>query len=192
MKETLKAMRRRKLESLRGEFPWDEIFKGTALDIGPGDCPLPLPDVVAFDKEQGDANHIAQYFPKDHFDVVHASQCLEHLFDPFDALRQWIEITRPGGHIVFTVPDLIYERFTYPSKHNPDHKVSFSMLYEKSAFPCHCHLPSFLEQFKNSVDIILCRYVERNFDWTLPASIDQTWEESAGCEIWNEVVLRKK
>src|ERR1019366_1562449 len=99
---------------------------------------------------------------------------------------------KPGGHVVLTVPDLgLYEGFRYPSKWNPDHKISFSFLYEESPFPKHVFFPKFLPKFADIAEVVLARLVVRNYDWTLGSSIDQTWEEAKGVELWNEIVLKR-
>lgn len=189
-KETTKAIRRRFKEHDAGIFPWRDILTGTVLDVGAGDDPVP--GSVAFDVGNGDANRLADYFPVESFDVLHGSHCLEHMINPTAALRNWIKLVTPGGYIVQTVPDVgAYERFTYPSKFNADHRSSWSMVYKGSPFPIHCHIPTYLAQFNDVAEIKLMRYVEENYDWKLPPSVDQTWVPGRGTEIWNEMVLRK-
>lgn len=189
--ETAKATKRRLAESDAGVFPWRDIFKGRMIDVGAGDDPLS--NSIPFDTKDGDANHLSQYFEPESFDVLHASHCLEHMRDPHAALRDWLTLVKPGGYVVQTVPDIgAYERFTYPSKHNPDHKASFSMIYKGSPFPIHCHIPTFLESFSDIGAAILARYVEENYDWKKPPTIDQTWIEADGVEVWNEWVIRKR
>lgn len=192
MRETSKALRRRWCEHEAGLIPWRTFFVGKGLDIGSGDDPLPFPDCVAFDKAQGDANHLTRYFNPDSFDYIHASQVLEHLYQPEQRLREWLTIVRPGGYLIATVPDIgAYENFTYPSRFNPDHKASFSMIYRGSAFPVHCHIPTLTEALSDVAETILARYIERNYDWR-QRHRDQTMEETADVEIWNEIVLRRR
>lgn len=190
-KETSKALIRRYREADCGGYPWHGWMMGKGLDVGCGDdCILGF---TPFDQKDGDANKLSTYFPANHFDVLHGSHVLEHMHDPEAALRDWLRIVKPGGFIVQTVPDVgAYERFTYPSKFNPDHKSSWSMIYRGSGFPIHVHLPTWLEKFSDVAEVLLCRYVEENYDWKKPLSVDQTWDATAGVEIWNEFVLRKK
>lgn len=195
MNESTKALRRRWCEDARGEFPWRQIFTGRMLDVGCGPDKLPFPNVVGFDSENadvvGDANKLTEYFEPESFDVISASHVLEHVFNPAEAIRDWLTLIKPGGHLVALVPDVgAYERFTYPSTYNPDHKASFSMIYHGSSFPVHYHIPTLLATFDDVATVLLARYVERNYDWT--ASGDQTFNESGQVEIWNEFCLKKK
>lgn len=192
-KETSKAMLRRMREADALILPWREIFTGRMLDVGCGDDKLPYDSCVGFDQPDGDANHLSRYFPAESFNVLHGSHVLEHMHDPTAALRDWLTIVKPGGYVVQTVPDwCAYERMQWPSRYNPDHKSSWSLIYKGSIAPIHCHLPAFLAQFKDVSDILLMRYVEENYDWKASPDIDQTWEPSQGVEIWNEFVLQKR
>lgn len=194
MKETSKAMLRRQEENSLRHFNWEEIFQGRMLDIGSGDDPLA--NAEPFDKEHGDANFLTQHFEKESFDLIHASHCLEHLEQhAADVLADWVSLLRPGGHLVFVVPDFgAYERLQYPSRFNYDHKSSWSMIYKGSPFPRHYHLPTLLRELRETspfeLDVRRMMYVERNYDWSLPPEVDQTIPFEAGVEILNEVVLK--
>lgn len=191
MKEASKSLKRRIHEHHSGGFQWLDVFKGDGIDIGAGDDPLPFEGCKPFDQGDGDANKLSEYFPPESQDYLHASHVLEHMNDPHDAIMDWMKVLKPRGCLVVTVPDVgAYERFVYPSVWNCDHKASFSMIYLGSSFPIHVHLPTFLEQLKDVVEVVLCRYVERNYDWK-HTDIDQTFDPENGCELWNEFVLRK-
>lgn len=45
-------------------------------------------------------------------DYLVASHVLEHVDDPVSALKNWIRVVKPGGHVVVIVPD---KRFTFDS-----------------------------------------------------------------------------
>lgn len=189
--ETSKALKRRYREDDQGIYPWREWLEGRILDVGCG--PDPILGAIGFDEKDGDANRLSSYFPAESFDVIHGSHVLEHMHNPEAAIRDWLKLLKPEGYLIQTVPDVgAYERFTYPSKFNPDHKSSFSTIYKSSVFPTHCHLPTFLAKFADVAKVLLCRYVEENYDWKLPLSVDQTWDASKGTEIWIEFVLEKK
>lgn len=189
--ETSKALKRRYREDDAGLYPWKRWLSGDGIDVGCG--PDPVPGFTPFDEKDGDANRLSDCFPAEALDVIHGSQVLEHMHDPEAVIRDWLKLLKRGGYLIQTVPDVgAYERFTYPSKFNPDHKSSFSMIYRGSVFPIHCHLPTFLAKFSDVAEVLLCRYVEENYDWKKPLSVDQTWRPENGVEIWNEFVLQKK
>lgn len=195
--ESTKAQRRRFAEDDRGIFPWRTVFSGRVLDVGCGDNPLPgVKDLTTFDSANadviGDANHLSQYFDSESFQTINGSHVLEHMTNPRLALRDWLLLLKPGGYVVQTVPDwCAYERMQWPSRHNPDHRSSWSMIYKGSIAPIHIHIPSFLNEFSDVADILLMRYVEENYNWKLPPEIDQTWIEEDGVEIWCEFVIQK-
>lgn len=189
--ETSKALKRRFAEHDAGGFPWRDVFKGKILDVGAGQDPVP--GSVDFDVQHGDANELSKYFPPESFSLVHGSHIAEHLHNPEKSLRDWLTLVPRGGYLCITIPDVgAYENFTYPSKYNPDHKASFSMIYRGSMFPVHYHIPTLCESMSDVAETLIARYVEVNFNWKLPRSTDQTWLVENGCEIWNEVLWRRK
>lgn len=189
--ETTKATKRRRREEVEGGFAWSKIFVGRGIDVGPENDLLPVEGVIGFDQAQGNAEKLDEYFPSDHFDYLHASQCLEHMRDPRCAILRWIRIVKPKGYLVITVPDIgAFERLNYPSRWNPDHRSSWSTIYLGSSFPIHIFLPQFYLELEPLVECVLSRYVEVNYNWKEPHR-DQTWP-ATGAETWNEFVLRKK
>ena len=183
-------MRRRWCEHELGVFPWRDLFQGRMLDVGAGSDPLPFDNVTAFDQAQGDANHLADYFEPESFDLIHASQVLEHLHDAQQCLKEWLTLLRPGGYIVATVPDWVaYEGMTFPSRWNGDHKASFSMIYRGSTAPKHFHVPTMLDSL--GCNIVLAHFVDTNYDYSLGTVKDQTFVETDQVECWNEFVLQK-
>lgn len=79
--------------------------KVVALDIGCAllkkvreKCPVPL---VA-------ADACALSFPDGTFDIVLASESIEHTLDPKRALRELHRVLRPGGTLIVTVPNQIW------------------------------------------------------------------------------------
>jgi SAM-dependent methyltransferase len=190
MNETSKAMRRRWCEDTEGVFPWKSVFDGRGIDIGPGDDKLPFDDCQPFDKEHGDANRLSEYFPRASFDYLHSSQSLEHMIDPCLALRDWLQVVKPGGHVIVTVPSWeLYEGMLWPSRWNPDHRSTWSISLRGSPAPIHVFVPDFLQGFPVKVE--LCRLVATNYDYKLGSSLDQTWDESDSVEAFLEFVLKK-
>lgn len=189
MKETSKATERRRKDP---EF-WSPIFSSAVIDVGAGDDPLIWPEAVVtpFDVGDGDANELHKFVGAKAFDTLHASQCLEHMHDPYEALRSWARVCRK--YIVFTVPDFVlYEKLNWPSRWNPDHKSTWSdYLPESPAREKHVFLPKFVEWVGASGlgEVILCRLVTANYDFTLGPEIDQTFVFENGVECFHEVVI---
>lgn len=42
------------------------------------------------------------------FDYLVAAHVLEHVDDPISALKAWLRVVRPGGHLLIAVPDMRY------------------------------------------------------------------------------------
>jgi SAM-dependent methyltransferase len=101
-------------------------FNGTGIDIGCGADPI-RPNVRRFDMDHGDANRITD-FVSDTFDYVFSCHCLEHMHDPVSALAGWWKLVKPGGRLIFIVPDEdLYEQGVFPSRFNEDHKATFTL-----------------------------------------------------------------
>ena len=127
MDETTKTLK------LWGEFE-RSILKGKGIDIGCGPDPV-TPSVRRFDMEDGDANYITKYV-SEQFDFVYASHCLEHMHKPGEAVLEWWQLVRVGGHMIFIVPDEdLYEQGVFPSRFNPDHKATFTISKQQSWSP---------------------------------------------------------
>jgi SAM-dependent methyltransferase len=70
------------------------------------------------------------------FDFVYSSHCLEHMRDPRSALLEWWKLVKPGGHLLFIVPDEdLYEQGVFPSRFNSDHKATFTISKARSWSP---------------------------------------------------------
>lgn len=193
MKETSKAMRRRWCEHALGTFAWRDLFVGPGIDVGCGDDPIATADTVWFDQAQGDASRLRDYFQPGQFAWLHSSQCLEHLPDPHAAMRGWLEVVRPGGWVVVTVPSWeLYERMIWPSRFNADHRSTWSMFLKGSPAPVHVYVPDYLESFRDVAQVVLQRQLDCHYDYQLPPTVDQTWHEEDGVEPFIEFVLRKK
>lgn len=54
----------------------------------------PIPVTLAF------AEDLTAFFEKDKFDLVVCQNALDHTFDPWRALRQMIEVSKPGGFVL--------------------------------------------------------------------------------------------
>ena len=79
----------------------------TACDIGPGllevtkqrvGCPVVFADAI----------HLTEYFELNHFDIVVSSECIEHTPDPNEAVRQMLNVLRPGGLLSLSTPNKLW------------------------------------------------------------------------------------
>lgn len=189
MNEQSKATKRRKLDP-RFTNRW---FVGKGIDIGCGPDPLStdtwpkITEVVSYDIEinpSADAQYMADV-EREHFDFVHSSHCLEHIKNTRAALVNWLELLKPGGFIVCTVPEeFLYEYGRWPSRWNSDHKTSFTMR-SMPIMPHSQHVSHLL--WKLGVDIEHLTLLTDHWD-PAKAGLDQTLGD-AECAI--EFVVRK-
>jgi SAM-dependent methyltransferase len=124
MYETSKSYRLRKH---RGDF--DNFLCGDGIDVGCGSDPLKveLGSVQQWDLANGDAQ-LMPGVPDASFDFLYSSHCLEHMRDVPETLRNWTRIVKPAGFLYLVVPDyIIYEKMTWPSMFNRDHRQSFCL-----------------------------------------------------------------
>lgn len=175
MRETTKAHARRRAQ-WAFEYRW---FVGEGLDVGSGDDPLRAADwpgvtaVTAYDLPDGSTEILP--FADAAFDFVHASNVLEHMARPAAALLQWQRVVRPGGHVIFTVPDFtLYEGRTWPSRWNKGHRHWFD--YGR------------LCELLGGLDVRKIELVDTRYNYNL-RGVDQTWPAD-GAEAFWEVVIR--
>ena len=87
-----------------------------------------------------------------------------------------------------TVPDEdLYEKNVWPSRFNWDHKVSFSIYKPSSTLPNHYDLLHIIPLLKQA-RVIKLELVDTNYNYTLPALIDQTRDKA---EAFIELILQK-
>ena len=169
-------------------------FSGRAIDIGSGPDPLSrfagfwpfLQSVDEWDVEDGDAQYLAGVSDAS-FDCVYSSHTLEHLVDPAIALDHWLRVLKPGGYLVFTVPDEdMYEQGVWPPRFNNDHKHTFTIAKASSWSPVSVNLADLLR--RPDLELIKLERIVENFREDVP-EVDQTSQWIA--ESCIEVVARK-
>lgn len=195
VKEMSKATRRR---FNIGEFH-SKYFRGNGIDIGCGPDSLgnyskffpQIVEVRPWDKPDGDAQYM-ESVADETYDFVVSSHCLEHLVDPYESLRNWIRITKPGGYIVFTVPEEdLYEMGVFPSRFNRDHKHTFTIFKHESWCDKSVNVIDLLSEM-HGIEIIKIERLEELYDWNMyHAQKDQTLNPT-GPECSIEIILRKK
>ncbi len=178
MKETSKAHQRR-----RGQWAFvHRYFVGCGLEIGGSDDPLNPADWPMMkgicDYTQPDGSPAALPFADEQFDFVYASNVLEHMLDVDNAIAEWLRVLRPGGHLIFTVPDFeLYEQGIWPSRWNAGHRQRFDVI----------SVWNLLMQF--NVRIKKIELVDTRYEYGL-RGIDQTLDEH-GAEAFIEAVAQK-
>lgn len=194
--ESSKANRRRVCDPF-----WQRVFVGRGIDIGAGDDPVVRegrwPNVMScedFDCGQGDANYMLRYCEPAAYDFVYSSHCLEHLYDPHRAIREWWALVKPGGHLVVVVPDEdLYEQGVWPSRFNADHKWTFTVFKAQgqgmSWSPRSINVLSLITDNLSTSRVMLLRVADTGYDYNL-RHVDQTLPPFEA-EAAIEVVVRK-
>jgi len=137
-----------KTKKIWGPFEMS-LLHGSGIDIGCGPDPVTT-NVRKFDVTDGDANHITR-FVHEQFDFVFSSHCLEHMQEPRSALLEWWQLVKPGGHLIFMVPDEdLYEQGVFPSRFNPDHRATFNIFKERSWSPVSINVRDLVRSLPNA------------------------------------------
>jgi hypothetical protein len=191
MKETKKATERRLGEG----GLWFTIFKGDGIDVGSGDDLLIWEgsNVKPFDMQDGDANELSKYFEPETFDFLHASQSLEDMNNPWDALIDWSKVVKKKGYMIITVPDFVlYEKLIFPSRNNPAHRSTWSNLVKGSNAPHHVYIPDLIDFVEKHIGkVLIARLVDTNYNYTLGNDVDQTINYDDKVECFQEIVIQK-
>lgn len=196
--EVLKAVTRRSLDPRFAT----RFLVGDGIDIGAGDDCLwnyrdAFPNMTSckgWDLEDGDAQFM-KGVPDNHYDFVHSSHCLEHLWDPNESLKNWIRILKPGGHLVILVPDEdTYEQGVWPSNFNGDHKTTWTTYKKESWSPNSNNIFDGLAFFANIAYPIKVELIDHKFDYSRERfdQTDERLDPNAFSESSIEFVLRKK
>lgn len=176
----------------------NRYFVGHGIDIGGKPDPLGqyvgvfarMVSVKTWDMKDGDAQFMRSV-PDNQFDFVHSSHCLEHMVDPYQALENWIRITKPEGFIIITVPDEdLYELGRWPSRFNPDHKWTFTIYKSHSWSPKSVNVLDLVKYFSSQTTTEKIE-LQRDFfrDALKNRKVDQTRTPVTECGI--EFILRK-
>jgi SAM-dependent methyltransferase len=192
MYEASKALMRRLHDS---RFT-TRFFVGAGIDIGAGSDALgryaklfPLMrSCRAWDLNDGDAQ-LLDTIPSESLDFAHSSHCLEHLNDPADALRHWLRVLKPGGHLIVLIPDEdLYEQGEFPSTFNSDHQWTFTMSKSASWSKKSINVMSLLAEFSSVAQPVKVELLDATFRYDVPRE-DQTRSPVGECAI--EFILRK-
>ncbi len=157
------------------------LLTGKGIDIGCGPDPI-VPDVDRFDVDQGDANMITR-FVHEQYDFVFSSHTLEHMHDPYAALREWFALVKPGGHLILLVPDEdLYEQGHFPSIFNRDHKWTFTLSKARSWSPRSVNV---LEMVRSvPADVVSVTLQDQRYDRRLLRHGSTAWGRWMGDRVW--------
>lgn len=193
MHELSKSIQRR----LRDSNFITRYFVGEGIDIGAGPDPLnqyvelfPLIAAVrAWDIKDGDAEYMKDCGDAK-YDFVHSSHCLEHIRNPEVALKNWLRILKPGGHLIVLVPDEdMYEQGVFPSKFNPDHKWTFTVFKTASWSSRSRNLIDLVTTLGESADVIKIEQLTGSYRFSMKRH-DQTLTPIGEAGI--ELIIRKR
>ena len=170
-------------ETTKTKKIWSNVevnyLNGNGIDIGCGNDPV-FPNVQPFDIEHGDANRISD-FVKDQKDFVFSSHCLEHMQDPYLALKEWYKILKPGGYLFILVPDEdLYEQGVFPSRFNPDHKWTFTISKSQSWSPKSINILDLIQTI--DAKLVSLKLQDHNFDYAIYSHRSSYW--SRKCWRW--------
>jgi len=189
MKETKKANERRLNSPL-----FHKVFKGDGIYIGTGNDTLDkgiwteVSSLDVFDEKDVDSQYITSFHEKEKFDFVYSSHCLEHMKNPFGALREWWELVKYGGYLVFTVPDEdLYEKGVFPSVYNKDHKWTFTIFKWESRSSVSIDIIELLSSI-DDCRIIKMELVDTNYNYVDSKEVDKSRGDA---EVSIEIVLLK-
>lgn len=175
---------------------------GNGIDIGAAtDCiaqyyelfPL-MRSCRAWDTPNGDAQTMAGVADNS-FDFVHSCRWLQQMPDVPLALKNWLRILKPGGHMICIVPDEdLYEQGVFPSTFNPEHKHTFTISKRVSWSPASIDVVSLLAGLETPVQIKKIELLDATYRYDLPRHVkggrpDQTMTPL--CESGIEFIVRK-
>lgn len=155
---------------------WSETEKsylqGEGIDVGCGNDPV-FSHVIPFDQQHGDANNITHFIHRK-LDFVFSSHCLEHMHDPYHALKEWYEILKPGGYLFILVPDEdLYEQGHFPSRYNTDHKWTFTIAKEKSWSPKSVNVVDLIKSLGG--ETVSIKLQDNNYDYKIYSHSKGWW-----------------
>ena len=140
---------------LQGQFPEAELY-GIELNDRAAAVARIFADVRAMDLEQLD--HPAW---NDKCDVILMGDILEHLRDPWQTVRNMYRMTRPGGQILISVPNITYISVFYEMLRGQWH-------YEDAGILDRTHLRFFTRATAREL-LTQAGYRIADDGWTLPA-----------------------
>lgn len=180
-----------------GEFH-SKYFRGSGIDIGCGPDSLgkhkqffpAITSIRPWDMPDGDAQ-LMESVKDSTYDFLVSSHCLEHLIDPYIALQNWIRIVKPGGHLIFTIPEEdLYEMGKFPSRFNSDHKHTFTIFKKKSWCTNSVNVFDLISKM-NDMQVLKVELLEDMYDFEMQKQDKDQTLNLLGAECTIEIILRK-
>ncbi len=110
--------------------------------------------------------------------------------NPHKALARWLDLLKPGGYVILTVPDEdLYGKGVWPSRFNRAHKFSFTMHKTGERLPRSMNVLDLIVSMSHVAECERVTLVRENFD-DRRRDVDQTANGLTECAI--EIVLRKR
>jgi SAM-dependent methyltransferase len=176
------------LESRKKAGYFDLYLKGKGIDIGCGKDKLIVEQgsVDAWDLSNGDAM-LMKGIANETYDFVYSSHCLEHLKDVEISLFNWSRILKKNGYLYFVIPEyVLYERMTFPSLFNKDHKQTFSYYITKEQVKRnnHYHYTDIIKIIEDlNMEVEISKLEDDNYDYSKGTAGDQTFLDNALSQI---------
>lgn len=193
MNETSKSALRRSHDPAFLQY----YFAGQGLDIGAGKDPLAacahlfprVQRIQSWGEQQGDVVHMKGAHDGS-FDFVHASHVLAEVANPGKVLARWLDLLKPGGYAVLTLPDEdLYGKGAWPSRFNKRHKASFTICKPEKQLPQSINVLDLIQTLSHVASCERMNLVRDHYD-EARNDTDQTAHGLAECAI--EIVLRKR
>lgn len=163
----------------------------TVLDIGCGDDKI-TESATGWELEPDGNGQMLATIPDTSFDVVFSSHFLEHVADPLEGLLNQWRVLRPGGYLIFQIPDEdLYEQCLYPSPWNSDHKYTWTIHKDHTWSPASKNVVDLIRYLPNH-KIISMKIVDTGYRYDIVnprTAVDQT--EKYGAEAAVEVIVQK-
>src|ERR1035438_4721748 len=179
-------------ERWQREGIWEKYFGNdkSILDIGSGPDPI-TPWARGWDIVHGDGDGQKLAGVDDNsYDIVFSSHFIEHLHDPLEGLLNQWRVLRPGGYLIFQLPDEdLYEQGIWPSKYNDDHKHTWTISKAVTWSPASRNIVDYLKFLPNH-KVISMRIIDTGYDYNRIEIIDQS--NVPGVEIAVEVIILKQ
>lgn len=176
---------------------------GLGLDIGAGTDALSqfyelFPLMTAcqpWDVGDGDAQYLDS-LEDETYDFIHSAHCLEHLVDPHVALRNWLRVLKPGGHLICLIPDEdLYEQGVFPSRFNSDHKHTFTIAKARSWSDHSINVLDMLSRVADVAEVKKIELLDATFRYRLAQDMGQPFFDQTQTWIGEsaiEFILRKR